>query len=352
MANEIGAIVGALAVAIGLILGILIVGAVVNVADEPADWVYQEYDAAELEGTNTFVAFDDGQGRNETVWKTTGFAVNLTGADDSYVEARDNVELASDDTWTVSTWAYVDQGAESDNMTAVSADGRVLIQYLDGNWSAWYYDEGARTSWRANVSASDQPTNYTLVTATSNGTHFWIYANTTKGDVVDVTGSSIEDATLNTTNWDGRLEETRTFDDRTNDTQQATLHANPVAARNDRNRTARIMYDQPGRAQIVIFQDTVADVSNGTFSAGFAAQEMDSDSVIGGDYEWSRDGPSIRPVSGGELDGFPVAYASYELKSNVMTDVVKGIGDAFNFASVIPILIVAALILGLVSKFG
>lgn len=352
MANQVGAVILALVLALSLAIGLVVVDQVGQATQRNADLTDEEYDAARLdEGADVWYTLNDGYGYNETVWKTTGFAINLTGAEDSFVESKDSVTIADDDDWSVSTWAKVDSNETNSNMTAVSADGRVLIQYLDGNWSAWYYDEGDRNSWRVNVSAANQPDNLELITATSNGTHFEIYRNTTQGEVVNVTSSNFEESTLNTTNWNGLLEETRTFDDYTNDSEQATLHSNPIAARADRNRTTRLMYDQPGRPQVLLFTSTTVTYSNATFASGFPAQVMDSSGLLSGDYEWDETGPRIRPLSGGELDGFPVAYASYTFESDIAAQL-EGIADAFQLGAIIPIVIVAGLVLAVISKFG
>lgn len=352
MSNGVGAVITVLVLSIALILGIVIVDQVGTTAQSDAVSSDVEYDAALLQDTNTFVPFNDGTGLNETVWKTTGFAIELTGANDSFVESNDQITFAEDDTWSVSTWASVSPGAESNTMTAISADGRVLIQYANGTWSGWYYDEGERTSYRVNVSSQNQPGNLTLVTATANKTHFTIYQNTTQGDVVALSNSSFNDATLNSSNWNGRLEETRSFDDYTNASEQATLYNNPIEARNDRNRTLRVMYDQPHRDQIAIFAGTSVRYSNATFASGFAEQVMQpASNVIGADYEWQQTGPEIRPKSGGELDGFPVAYASYDFETSISAQM-EGVSDAFELAAIVPILLIGLLLVGIVSRFS
>lgn len=267
----------------------------------------------------TAIQFANTAGKREVIEvyqvnDSTGYAVNLTGADDSYVQSKESVNLAADDTWSVSTWARVDSDAQTQTMTAVSANGRVLIQYNGsaGNWSAWYYEEGDRDSWRVNVTAN-QPGNLSLVTATSNGTHFWIYRNATKGQVVNITGSNIANATLNATNWHGTLEETRVFDDETNDSEQSALYNNPVAPRDERNRTARIMYDEgKGSTTAIYFTGTQADLSNFTWTkSGLPGHEL----TEGADYELRKADGTITAIVGGSIDDAPVVWIDYRYQA-------------------------------------
>lgn len=300
--------------------------------------------------TGQAVSFENTAGGREvlevySVEDSRGNAVRLTGADDSFVQSQESVDLASGDNWTVATWARVRDGQGSASMTAVSANGEVLIQYngSEGNWSVWYYDEGARNSYRANVSAPDQPGNFTLVTATSNGTHMWIYANQTKGDVVDVTGNSIVDADLSSTNWNGTLDETRTFNGSTNDSEQADLHNNPVAPRPTRDRTARLMYDEgQGDTTAIFFTGTRADLSNFSWVDGLNGHELSE----GTDYEIDTGAGTITALDGGKIDGAPVVWIDYRYQPlNRVGKVVDALRPAYQLLGTSVIVIPAAAIL-------
>jgi len=348
MANAVNGIVTALGVAIALIIGILVVGQV-GLVSQPGIAEEVEYDAVGLEETDTFVAFNDGLGTEETVWKTTGFALELKGASDSYATSDGAVSLGDDANFTLSTWASVDE--LNANMTALSYDGRVMVQYLDGNWSGWYYDESDRNSYRVNISAST-PTERTLVSVTANGTDLTIYENTTQGETANITSDLISDSTLNTTNWNGTLEETKGYATYSNSSQVLSLYDTPIEPQTRTDKQFRVMWDQPNRNQFVLYDDASIDVSNGKWVAGFPEQEMQRKGFLGGgDYEWQKDGPRIKPLSGGDLDGFPVAYASYEFDTALDTQI-EGISYAFELAAIIPILIVAGILIGVVSKFG
>lgn len=295
-----------------LLLGITLVGDIAVGLEETKD--PRNKTASPNPQTGEVVSFEDTthSATIHDVWSvrdSQGNAVRLTGADDSYIQSQEDVDLASDDTWTVSTWAAVNSSATGETMTAVSANARVIIEYngSDSQWSAWYYKEGSRDSYRVNVSAPS-PTDYTLVTATANSTHFTIYRNTTQGEVVDITTSSIEDATVEASNWDGTLDETRVFDDATNDSQQSDLHSNPVAPRKDRDRSARIMYDEGhGDTTAIYFTGARADVSNATWVDGLPGNDL----VEGTDYELDQEAGTITAVAGGKIDGAPVVWIEY-----------------------------------------
>jgi len=349
MANAVGGIVTAITVSIALLIGILVVGQLGFFA-QPGIADQVEYDAVGLEGTNTFVAFNDGLGTEEKVWKTTGFALQLQGAQNSYAESTSVLSLGGNSNFTLSTWASVNESATSANMTAVSYDGRVMIQYLDGTWSGWYYDESTRNSHRVNITATS-PTARSLVTVTANETHLSIYENTTQGETTSITTSSLADGTLNTTNWDGVLEETKAYSQGSNATQVTSLYNNPIEPQQRTDKQFRVMWDQPDRVQYVVYADAGIDVTNGKWVAGFAEQQMQSKNILGGDYEWQTDGPRIKPLSGGELDGFPVAYASYKYDTALDAQI-DGIANSLGLAAIIPILIVAAILIGVTSKFG
>lgn len=336
-----------------LLLGLAVVG---SVADDLGQTKQPRNKTASPDPvTGQAVSFDDTTHSAAVlavyqVNDSTGYGIRLTGASDSFVESQESFELAGDDTWSVSTWARVNESAGSKTMTAVSANGRVLLQYngTDGNWTAWYYDESSTNSYRVNVSAPDQPGNYTLVTVTSNSTHLWMYANTSKGDVKNITASNIADVGVSATNWNGSLDETRTFDDPTNDSQQSTLYSNPVAPRPDRTRTARIMYDEgSGTTTAIYFTSTRADLSNTTWVTGLSGNEL----TEGTDYTLDQDAGTITALGGGRIDGAPVVWIDYRYQPlNRVGEVAAALSSAFTlFGSsviVIPAIGVLAVLFG------
>lgn len=344
----LGGAIALVVVTIIALLGLVVVGGMAESMGTEGDPFNTSSSADPV--TGQAVSFENTQGEREvlevySVQDSRGNAVRLTGADDSYVQSQESVDLASGDNWTVATWARVRDGQGAASMTAVSADGEVLIQYNGSRseWSAWYYDEGARNSYRANVSAPDQPGNLTLVTATANSTHFWIYANQTRGETVKITGSNIVDADVSSGNWNGTLDETRTFNGTTNDSEQADLHNNPVAPRPSRDRTARLMYDEgQGDTTAIFFTGTRADLSNFSWVDGLDGHEL----TEGTDYEIDTSAGTITALDGGKIDGAPVVWIDYRYQPlNPVGKVSEAIQPAFQLLGTSVIVIPAAAIL-------
>lgn len=348
MGDPVRLVVVSLVVAMTLMVGTTVVGDITANQDGIRE---QQSTAVLLGDTGEFVSIADGEGFDETVRDSRGYAVNMTGADDSYVETTSPISIAKDDTWTVSLWAQVDNGSETETMTALSINGRVVINYngTDGNWTVWYYDESSTSSWQANVSAPDQPSNLTNVQVWSNGTHLTIYQNGTQGDLVNVTGDNIESAPVTTSNWDGRLDEVRTFDDPLNSTNRSELYNSPIAPQNNTNRTSRIMFDQPDKStQLVFFTDADLEQSNVTFSQGLPGQVLNGANLLNDitgstDYQWETSGPQIKPLAGEELDGAPVAYVDYSFEG-ALSGIVEAWSGAVTLAALIPLVGIALLI--------
>lgn len=278
-----------------------------------------------LDGTDT-VTLGDRVGEDETVYNSLGYAANFSGASDSYMETTGSPDFGTVGNWSVSTWARVDSDATARNMTVTAVSGDVTIQYngTRGNWTAYYYDRSSRQTWRVDVNAPDANGNFSLITATANETHLTIWRNTTRGETVDITGSN--SANYGTYgNFDGRVDETRLYNESTNATEQAALVASPVAPTKDRARTGRVMYDEPDReTQRLFFATGDLETSNATFSQGLPGEELEGKSFVNDvtgttDYQWDIVGPKIRPVAGGQLDGAPAAYVTYDAQGNLNT---------------------------------
>lgn len=356
MSNPVNAIVAALVIAIALVVGGLLVGDVAQTTSGGNPGAETVSEPVLLADAGQQVTIGDLEGVDETVVNSRGNAINFTGANDSYAETTQSVDYGTVGNWSVTTGARVDSSATGQNMTVVSVSGDVLIQYnaTRGNWTAYYYDRASRQSWRADVNAPSPSANFTVVTATANETHFWIYANSTRGDVVNITGENT--AQYGTyANFDGRVDETNTFNDTTNSSEQAAFVSDPIGPRPNRDRTSRLMYDRPTRqTQLMFFAPANIVVSNVTGATGFPGSEMQSTAdfpFVSADYRWQVDGPAITPLAGGELDGAPVAYVTYTQRIGP-TGIVSGFADAMAFAAIIPILLVAMAVVGVVSKFG
>lgn len=299
-----------------------------------------------LDGTGQYTRIDDGEGRDETVYNSLGMAVNLSGANDSFVESSSDFEVANDSTWSVAVWARVDPEAATDTMTVVSIDGRVVVTYNGsaGNWSAWYYDDGSRNSYMLNATAPNQPGNYTHVLVHSNGTHLSLYRNNSLGERANLSADNIASAPVNSTTWNGRLEELRTFDDALNSTQRQQLVDQPLDPLVASNRTARVMFDESDASQqLIFFARPHLDQSNVTFSNGFAGSVLSDP----GDYEWDTIGPRIYVTAGGELDGAPVAYVSYtnEGFGRTLEIYTSRLTRAINLSTILPVLLLLIVVI-------
>lgn len=246
----------------------------------------------------------------ENAEQSLGDAIRLTGANDSQFETESDVDLASGANWSVCTWGEVDSAAANDTMTAISADGRALIQYngSDGNWSGWYFDDGSTDSYIVNVSAPNQPGNLTNVCLIHNSTDLAIYRNNTPGEVKSTTGSNIADAHLNATNWHGVLEETRVVDVALSSSQRQGLVDHPNRPLSGATPTARLMYDtrasNPSTLP-VYWSDTRIRLSNASIVDGFPGENI----VQGTDYK-VQFGTFKTISSSDKLDGAPTAWAT------------------------------------------
>jgi len=264
--------------------------------------------------TGQAVSFEDTSGEATVtqvydVVDSRGYAVALTGASDSYVQTDSDVTLTSDATWSVSTYAAVDATATGTTMTALSVDGRILLQYngTAGSWAAWYYNESSRNSYRVSVTAPD-PTNLTRIEARHNGSALTIYRNTTQGTTATTGTSNTADAWPDATNWDGRLDETRTFDDPLPSSERASLVTNPVGPAPGTNRTARLMYDQGGGTTTPIyFAGADATLSNASWVGGLPGASL----TEGADYELDTGAGTITALANGRIGGAPVVWIDY-----------------------------------------
>lgn len=203
--------------------------------------------------------------------------LQLTGADDSYVETSGTME--TDDSWGVCTWAAADQSVVDGNESRTIVGYETSTIYYNGSndeYVGWWYDEGARETYDATVAAPD-PTNQSLLCVDHNGTHLSMTRNATVGQVVETTGSpTVADPPGD--NWDGTLEETRVWNYSLDTAQRQELVNDPVLALNDSSApVARLTYDVRDRSTSsfpVYFASSTATISNASFADGFAAVQI------------------------------------------------------------------------------
>jgi len=330
-----------------LFIGISAVSTVVETGSDDAESVQT---AAELNGTQ-WVALDDSAGTDETVFDSRGYAVALTGADDSYTQTESDISLNTSQNWTVSAWASrADSTAET--QTVLSLDGEIIIAYngTTGNWVGWFYDAGDRASYNVTVNATTPPGDLASVVLVRDGDRLTIYENTTGGSSVMLTGTNTA-ADPNGTNWHGRLEEIRVHNSSWDATTRNNHYSNPIDPV-PAGAQGRIMFDEPYRdTQRLFYESGDVATSNATFGGGIPGSEMQADSLLGGDYEWQSDGPRIRPLSGGELDGAPVAYVDYQRRT-LEADLLDGFTNAVGLAGILLILVPLSAILSYLLAFN
>jgi len=272
-----------------------------------------------IPGDNSQVTIADRIGKNEEVVNSRGIGVYLRGVSDSTYKTTDDITVASDKTWSASTWASVDPASENETMSAVSGNGRVVIGF-DGtadNWTVWYYDEADRDSYQANITAPDQPGNLTNIQVTRNATNLTIYRNQTRGEVVDLTVNNTHPVLNTSQNWHGAQDEVRFFDSVNNNSQRNALYNQPVRQLPNASRSARMMFDERGETiQLLFFAAGNVKLSNVGFVDTLPGDVMQGESIYNSitsktDYEWDVVGPTVRVTESGELDGAPVLYVTY-----------------------------------------
>lgn len=343
--NPVGVIVTVLVIGIVLLAGFQIIDAVGQQTDtEPS-----RVDVAQPLDGDSWVAIGDGHGTNETVVTSRGYALQLNGANDSYIRSDQEVDVASDDTWTVCTWVQVRDTAQT--MTALSVDGRVLLGYngTEGNWTGWYYDDGSSSSWRLSTNATNETDRFHQLCLWHDDTNeLRLYVNATQEDsVADTSADNIEDAPVEGSNWNGSLEETRTFDDPLNQSQLSATVNQPNDPLANATRTARIMYDAGGGDTVHIWwSGAKATVSNGTWVDGFDGEELSRAGMLGGDYEWRSEGPQIRPTSDSTIADAPVVYVTYDRSSTSVT-VMEDVAGALELANVLMVVLIAGIVITL-----
>lgn len=283
---------------------------------------------------------------------STGEAIRLTGASDSMYRTSESIEIADDDTWTVSVHASWDDSRDTTNGTVVSLNGRVLVQYDNASqqWVGWYYDESTRASHRVNVSATTQPGSLQAVQVVSNGTHVAIYRNNTRGEVDDLRVERSEEPVMPASNWAGRQDELRGYDTALNASSRQSLVDSPVAPVAGESPTYRVLFDElDAGSEPVYFSDAELEVSNASAAVGLPGSVLSS----GTDYAVSLAYGSITALDGGRLDGAPTAFVEYEFEpGQAVSDLTRDIGGSMQLFAVVPIVLVAGLLFIVLNQFN
>lgn len=327
-----------------VVLGIAIVLSIgTAIFDELSEsqGTYDRIEHTELLGdTGDFQEIGIHAGTNETVFDSRGHAAVLDGSD-SFSTSSD-VTFADDTDWTVSTWANVDAAGASERRAVIDIDGHLVIYYDGPNtqWQAWYYDEADRDSYLVNVSAANQPGNFSNIKVWSDGSTLRVYRNNTVGESVDLTVDSHADANLTADDFHGSIDEVRVFDDALDVGNRTALTNSPVGPVDDTNRTLRIMFDEPDQdTQLAFFAASDVTLSGVSIGDGLEGNELSE----GSDYDWKDDGPEIAPLAGGLIDGAPVAYVDYDNRGAI-AGTVDGWADFVGIAILIGVAAIAVAI--------
>jgi hypothetical protein len=331
-----------------LFIGIAVVNPVIEATTSEGDSEEGEFTQATvlLDGAGTWVAIGDDTGTNETVYDSRGYAVHFTASNDSYIESDRDVEFSTGGNWTVSLWASLNESAPTGETRGVlNLDGQLLVTHNDtsSEWTAHYYDEGARTGTNVSVPAPSQPGSLTNIQVVRAGDELTIYRNTTAGETATLNDSSVFDAPVEASDWHGRLEELRVYDDALDASTRNSLYDNPNGPTSGHNQSGRAMFDEPAASrQRLFYSDAYLEQSNVSFKQGHPGQVLEEGSVglLGADYEWNTEGPELKPVSGGRLDGAPVAYVDYNLQTVSVGSLTGSFTNALILAGLLPVILI------------
>lgn len=349
-------------VTIILFVGVAFVGiGTINAIDEGADGATDSYrqSTVPLDGTQ-WVEVDDGDaaGTNETVVNSRGVALSFTGADDSALKSKRDVDVSNSGNWTVSQPVLELRDTNNTQTILAIGDPNLYIQYLPagaGNWSAVYVT--TTNSYRVNVSAPS-PENTSFVTVVKDGSTLTIYRDGTPGENVTTTSEHAIGGNLTAAEHaDVTLDETRMWGEALSSSQRTAFRDHPVRPVANVQRSLRIIYDQRDADSIQLwFTGTTATATNVTYVDGFNGEVMDEkdnamDLIGGNDYRWRTTGPEIQPVDGGRLDGAPVAFVDYTRKGGEY-GIREGYTSVFNLADIIPLLLMAGVLFAALRGFN
>lgn len=265
------------------------------------------------EATHTDLELVDGRGdlnpgvlnqvENVTSVKSTlGDQAALTGANDSHITLDESIDVGPN--WSACTYGSAAQSAVDGNETReLLAVDYLTLRYngSDDVWRAWYFDQGDRQWYSADVAAS-APADNTLVCGAVNATHLTISRNTTVGAAVALSGGGAGDPPA-AANWNGTVEETRVLNVTINGTQRQAYVDQPVISVPGEPAAARIMYDVrdgnrgAGSVPAYFADGAYAQLSNASLVDGFGGPTLDQ----GTDYRVATS--SIVALDGGALDG-------------------------------------------------
>lgn len=289
--------IGAIIVMVAVVAAVLIVFAPVAL-----DMVGAEDQHSFEPDTAEFEEIDSGERPdNFDVLATTGYAVHLNG--DAYVDSP-APELSGD--WTVCTVVALDDDANQDaTYDIVAIDNETItLRYEAGNWTARHIDD-QQTQTSASAAASD-PTSLTPICGVWDDTasELTLWAG---GAAQDTSAEGESEPRNVAVELVGTVDETRMWDSEVADADLEAYASDPIQHLDHTNPDARLMFDEgEGDTARVFYLGGDAQL----VGAGWTEDGVDDPGLAEDtDYEVEESPLRVRALSGGYLDGAPIAYA-------------------------------------------
>jgi len=299
------------AVVIGF-AGLSAVSTLVGTTDAVTESDFQS--ATRLDGPDRTVQIphDGIKGTNERVYESLGRGLAFRGSGGLSGDA--GIDLTQDNNWTVSQGVWLANNS-TDQTIATFGDPNLILRYdasADNYQAVWTTPYGPDAA--ANVSAPGRD-EARVLQVTRDGQDLTIYSNSTLGESVNISQGSFDERLVNDSTLNGTVDETRVFQTVLNNSERQTLYQDPIAyADPSTDRQLRIMYDTGSGSSVELFYapTSAASFTGGSWATGFAADKLERDGVLGGDYRWTAEGPAIEPTAGGELAQAPVAWVLFD----------------------------------------
>lgn len=294
-----------------------------NTADTTAGSFSSERDDAVLLDGTQWTTVGDYTGTSETVYDSRGYALAFDSTDSVNAPVPDTFPT---DSWGVCTAARLNASAQTNRTYTVfaSENSSIALYYDHENWRVHYDNGSANESVALGAPAASAGfTNLcTRYNATSN--ELVLRRNSTQSSPVSLDTS--RDLRNVSYGWEGRLDELRVFNDTLSNATMQSYTGDPLLPQPNGDRILRVMFDEgSGTTTDAYFVEGGFSIDGTEWGAGIPGNALSE----GTDYQWRTNGPQLRAVSGGRIDGAPVAFAVYDA-STVHADWTDSLVNAFN----------------------
>lgn len=343
MSDAIGAALGVIMLAIMAIVGLAILGPVVT----------EVSNMGVGEGSASF-APDAG---NSTVIKSSlgdgDLAIDVAATRENavFLNATGHLDTSAPSDWDNGSWTacVVAEPATGEpgwnpNATydALAIENEtLLIQWDAGNWRGTFRGNNGSATVTVDATATQTPVCTTFNESTDE---FTIHA---EGSTATNTLDSNPAVTNVSDSWLGMLDEVRLIETDAPSGQISAYQSDPVRPLSVPH-TGRWMLDEgEGTASTGYYDAGSATLVSASWTSGVSDPGLDE----GADYTLSFQPFAVTTVSGGYLDGAPVAYVSWTSPlGGAFTNIVGGVGSAFNLLPVVMIVLVAASIVAVTTR--